>query len=89
VLQYRAELEAAVTLTSGGSLRTQGLRIDVPHADVTHAEISALLVAALGLRDVERVELDSVRVFGEQAEPSGTRRSGSSSSSSATSSRTA
>ncbi|MFF5297005.1 cyclase family protein [Paractinoplanes globisporus] len=71
MLQYRAELEAAVTLTSGGSLRTQGLRIDVPHADVTHAEISALLVAALGLRDVERVELDSVRVFGEQAEPSG------------------
>ena len=39
MLQYRAELAAAVTLTSGGSLRIQGLRIDVPHPDVTRAEI--------------------------------------------------
>jgi len=71
VLQYRAELAAAVTLTSGGSLRIQGLRIDVPHPDVTRAEIAALLVAALGLRDVERVELDGARVFGDLAEPTG------------------
>jgi len=71
VLQYRAELAAAVTLTSGGSLRIQGLRIDVPHPDVTRAEIAALLVAALGLRDVERVELDAARVFGDPAEPTG------------------
>jgi arylformamidase len=71
VLQYRAELAAAVTLTSGGSLRIQGLRIDVPHPEVTRVEIAALLVAALGLRDVERVELDSARVFGDPAEPTG------------------
>ena len=71
MLQYRAELAAAVTLTSGGSLRIQGLRIDVPHPDVTRAEIAALLVAALGLRDVERVELDAARVFGDPAEPTG------------------
>ncbi|WP_030440592.1 cyclase family protein [Actinoplanes subtropicus] len=71
MLQYRAELDAAVNLTGGGSLRIQGLRIDVPHPDVTRPEIAALLVTALGLRDVERVELDAARVFGEPAEPTG------------------
>ena len=71
MLQYRAELDAAVNLTSGGSVRIQGLRIDVPHPDVTRAEIAALLVAALGLRDVERVELAAARVFGDPAEPAG------------------
>jgi arylformamidase len=71
VLQYRAELDAAVILTSGGSVQVQGLTIDVPHAEVTRAEVAALLVAALGLRDVERVELGPVRVFGEQAAPTG------------------
>ncbi|MCU7731052.1 cyclase family protein [Actinoplanes sp. KI2] len=71
MLQYRAELDAAVTLAGGGSLRVQGLRIDVPHPDVTRAEIGALLVAKLGLRDAERVELDQVRIFGERAEPTG------------------
>jgi kynurenine formamidase len=71
VLQYRAELDAAVNLAAGGSLRIQGLRIDVPHPDVTQVEIAALLVAALGLRDAERVELGAVRVFGERAEPTG------------------
>lgn len=71
MLQYRAELDAAVNLTSGGSLRIQGLLIDVPHPDVTRAEIAALLVATLGLRDVERVELAAARVFGDPAEPAG------------------
>ncbi|MFI5894453.1 cyclase family protein [Actinoplanes sp. NPDC051513] len=77
MLQYRAELDAAVILTGGGSVRAQGLKIDVPHADVTQAEISALLVAALGLRHVEGVELTACRVFGEpgqsgeQAQPTG------------------
>jgi kynurenine formamidase len=71
VLQYRAELAAAVTLAGGGSLQIQGLRIDVPHPDVTRAEIAASLVARLGLRDAERVELGQVRIFGERAEPTG------------------
>ncbi|GAA0472812.1 hypothetical protein Ade02nite_87170 [Paractinoplanes deccanensis] len=66
MLQYRAEVTAAVTLTTGGGLRAEGLRVDVPHADVTTAEIEAILVRSLGLRDVERVELTAVRVFGEK-----------------------
>ncbi|MEU8815495.1 cyclase family protein [Actinoplanes sp. NPDC048796] len=71
MLQYRAEVTAAVTLTTGGGLRAEGLRVDVPHADVTTAEIEALLVRSLGLRDVERVELTGVRVFGEPASVAG------------------
>ncbi|MFF5080527.1 cyclase family protein [Actinoplanes sp. NPDC000266] len=71
VLQYRAEVTAAVTLTTGGGLRAEGLRVDVPHADVTTGEIEALLVRSLGLRDVERVELTGVRVFGEPAPVAG------------------
>lgn len=73
MLQYRAELDAAVTLVGGGSVRAGGLCVDVPHADVTHAEIAMLLVASLGLRDVERVDLDSVRVFAEPAVTVGVR----------------
>jgi len=65
MLQYRAELDAAVTLTTGGSVRVSGLRVDVPHSDATHAEIAAALVGALGLTGVGRVELDQVRVFAE------------------------
>ncbi|MEV4344240.1 cyclase family protein [Actinoplanes sp. NPDC049596] len=71
MLQYRAEVTAAVTLTTGGGLRAEGLRVDVPHPDVTSAEIEALLVSSLGLRDVERVELTGVRVFGESAPVAG------------------
>ena len=67
MLQYRAEIDAAVTLITGGALRAQGLRVEVPHPDVTEAEIAAILVRSLGLRDVERVELTGVRVFGEPA----------------------
>ena len=67
MLQYRAEIDAAVTLTTGGALHAEKLRIDVPHAEVTEAEIAALLVHALGLRDVRRVELSAVRVLGEPA----------------------
>jgi kynurenine formamidase len=73
VLQYRAELDAAVTLVTGGRLRAGGLLVDVPHADVTRPEIAMLLVAALGLRDVERVDLESVRILAEPVVTTGGR----------------
>lgn len=73
MLQYRAELDAVVTLVGGGSLTCRALHVDVPHADVTHPEIAMLLVAALGLRDVDRVDLDEVRVFAEPAVTVGVR----------------
>jgi arylformamidase len=65
VQQYRAELTADVTFTTGGRLQAQGLRVDVPHSEVTEADLARILVGSLGLRDVERVELTGVRTFAE------------------------
>ncbi len=73
MLQYRAEFDAAVTFTTGGSLQTQGFRVDVPHSDVTRAEIAEHFVAATRLRDVGRVEISAIRIF---AEPSPTHAAG-------------
>jgi arylformamidase len=73
VLQYRAELDAAVTLRSGGRVRAEGLYVDVPHADATGDDVKRALVGALGLHDVEQVELSRVRVFAEPAPVPGER----------------
>ncbi len=67
--QYRAEVTAEVTFTTGGRLQTQGLRVEVPHLEVTEADLVRILVGSLGLRDVERVELTGVRTFAEPAAP--------------------
>ena len=63
--QYRAELTADVSFTTGGRLQARGLRVDVPHLEVTEADLAMILVSSLGLRDVERVELTGVRTFAE------------------------
>ncbi|MEU4238724.1 cyclase family protein [Actinoplanes sp. NPDC026619] len=73
VLLYRAELDADITLSNGGRLTARSLPVSVPHADVTHPEIAACVVAALGLRAVERVDLTSVRIFAEAAETTTTK----------------
>jgi arylformamidase len=65
VLQYRAEVDAAVTFTGGGGLQAQSFRLDLPHQDVTHPEIADLLVAAIGGPAVDRVHLGAVRIFAE------------------------
>ncbi|MBU2667528.1 cyclase family protein [Actinoplanes bogorensis] len=65
--QYRAELTADITFTTGGRLQAQGLRVAVPHLDVTEADLARILVGSLGLRDVERVELRDIRTFAEPA----------------------
>jgi kynurenine formamidase len=69
VLQYRAELDAVVTLRGGGALRAQSFRVDVPTGDATEAEVGAALVASLGLRDVSRVEVSNLRIFAEPVTP--------------------
>ncbi|GAA0536188.1 hypothetical protein GCM10010172_16950 [Paractinoplanes ferrugineus] len=67
MLLYRAELDADLTLTGGGHLQARGLLVEVPHADVTRPEIAACLVTSLGLRNVDRVALTAVRIFGAPA----------------------
>ncbi|MBM2618159.1 cyclase family protein [Actinoplanes sp. LDG1-06] len=69
--QYRAELNADVTFTTGGRLQAQGLRVEVPHLEVTEADLAMILVGSLGLRDVERVELSGIRTFAETTPPAG------------------
>jgi arylformamidase len=65
VTQYRAEFDAEVTLTDGGSLRARGFRLDLPQGEETEAEIGSLFVAACGLRSVQQVRISGVRVFAE------------------------
>lgn len=63
--EYRAEIDATVTFTNGGSLRADGFRLDVPGPDVADDEVGGLLVAALGLLMTERVDITAMRVFPE------------------------
>ncbi|GIF19697.1 kynurenine formamidase [Actinoplanes tereljensis] len=72
MLQYRAELDAEITLSNGGSVTARALLVEVPHADVTHPEVARLAVAALGLAGA-KVDLTSVRVFGETVAAGGGR----------------
>jgi arylformamidase len=63
--QYRAEFDAVVTFSNGGSLRVEGFRVDVPHRDDTADEVAELFVASLGLLMTDRVDLTGLRVFAE------------------------
>jgi kynurenine formamidase len=65
VTEYRAELDAKVTFSNGGSLVAEAFRVDLPGPDVTEREIGELFVASLGLLVTESVELARVRVFPE------------------------
>jgi arylformamidase len=65
VPQFRAELDAEVTLDDGGVLRASRFRVDLPHSEVTEAEIGRLFVAACGLRSVRQVQISGVRVYAE------------------------
>jgi arylformamidase len=65
VLHYRAEFDAAVTLTGGGGLQARRVSVDVPHSDTPEAEIAALFAAVLRPLAVDRVDLSAVRVFAE------------------------
>ena len=71
MLQHRAEFDAVVTFTGGGGLQTQGLTVDVPHADVTEAELAAIFVAELRLPPVDRIDLSRIRIFAEPPAPAG------------------
>jgi len=78
--EYRAELDAEVTFSNGGSLTAEGFRVDLPGPGTTEREIGELFVASLGLLMTERVDLSRVRVFpeshkGTRTGPSGTIRS--------------
>lgn len=63
--QYRAQFDAAVTFSNGGSLHVEGFRIDMPGPDVDESGIATLFVASLGLLMTESVRLSELTVFAE------------------------
>ncbi len=69
---HRAEFDATVTFSNGGSLRAEGFRVDVPGPQVTEDEVAALFVASLGLLMTEQVQLDNLNNL-DQVPPNGAR----------------
>ncbi|MEO6503817.1 MAG: cyclase family protein [Jatrophihabitantaceae bacterium] len=63
--QHRAEFDATVTFSNGGSLRAERFRVDVPGPDTTERQVAELFLASLSLLMVERVELQGLRLFPE------------------------
>lgn len=55
--EHRAHFDAHVTFANGGSLRTEGFRLDVPSGDLLPDDVARLLVGHLGLALVGSVEV--------------------------------
>ncbi len=55
--EQRAHFDAHVTFANGGSLRTEGFRLDVPSGDLLPDDVARLLVRHLGLALVGSVEI--------------------------------
>ncbi len=62
---YRAHFDAVVEFLNGGSLRTEGFRLDLPSAAVDEATVSRLLVQHLGLALVGEVRLENLEIVEE------------------------
>jgi kynurenine formamidase len=63
--QFRAELDATVVFGNGGSLQTQGFRIDVPDSMSSESEVAQLFIRSLNLLMVDQVELHRLTIFPE------------------------
>jgi arylformamidase len=63
--QFRAEFDATVDFSNGGSLQTEGFRIDVPGPNTSEQEVAELFIRSLNLLMVERVDLQHLRLFPE------------------------
>ncbi|WP_341719051.1 cyclase family protein [Micromonospora sp. FIMYZ51] len=62
---FRAQFDAAVTFANGGSLRTEGFRLDIPGRDVTDEELATLFVRHLGLLMVAEVRITNKTIIEE------------------------
>ncbi|CAN5418980.1 hypothetical protein BH10ACT7_BH10ACT7_23200 [soil metagenome] len=63
--EYRAHFDAVVEFVNGGSLRTEGFRLDVPSEFVSESEVSRLFVQHLGLALVGSVALANLQIVEE------------------------
>lgn len=64
--EYRAHFDATVTFVNGGSLQTNGFRLDLPDASLSEEQIAELFVRHLGLALVGDVRLDGLSIVEEQ-----------------------
>lgn len=64
--EYRAHFDATVTFVNGGSLQTNGFRLDLPDAELSEEQIAELFVRHLGLALVGEVRLNALRIVEEQ-----------------------
>lgn len=64
--EYRAHFDATVTFVNGGSLQTNGFRLDLPDAAKSEEEIAELFVRHLGLALVGDVRLTGLTIVEEQ-----------------------
>ncbi|MGX5680944.1 cyclase family protein [Schumannella luteola] len=64
--EYRAHFDAVVEFANGGSLSTEGFRLDIPGPDASADDISRLLVQHLGLALVGSVTLSNLEIVEEQ-----------------------
>jgi kynurenine formamidase len=63
--EYRALFDAVVEFANGGSLRTDGFRLDLPSAETNTLEVGRLFVQHLGLALVSAVHIENLKVVEE------------------------
>lgn len=75
MIEYRAQFDATVEFTNGGSLRVEDFRVDVPSEHTDEDVVERLFVESLGLLLTGAVRLTNLRIFAEPHR--GTRKAGS------------
>lgn len=63
--QWRAEFNAGVTFSNGGSLQAEDFRLDIPGEDIDDGELGELFVRRLGLLMVDRVTISGKKLIQE------------------------
>ena len=71
--QFRAEFDATVVFSNGGSLQTEAFRVDVPGPDTSELEVAEVFLRSLNLLMVDRVDIRRLRLVpeGHQGTPGG------------------
>ena len=64
-VDWRVEFDAEVAFSNGGSLRTEGFRLDIPGSDISDTALGELFVRHLGLLMVGTVTVSNKRLLQE------------------------
>ncbi|NUS73549.1 MAG: cyclase family protein [Corynebacteriales bacterium] len=64
-MDWRVEFDAEVRFSNGGSLRSEGFRLDIAGADISDAALGELFVEHLGLLMVDTVTVTNKRLLNE------------------------